>query len=95
MLPARPRVPFSRRSRARFVVRRRCPVVAPPANFSRASGTGAEIAIAILPRSETIPHGFDTSLVALPSRVQHEKPGILALADASATRSLIHRRHPH
>jgi hypothetical protein len=39
-------------------------------------------------RSETILHGFDASLVALPSRVQHEKPGTLALADASATRSL-------
>ncbi len=44
--------------------------------------------------SETIPHGFDTSLVALPSRVQHEKPGTLALADASAARSRIHWRHP-
>lgn len=39
MWPARPRVPFSRPSRARFVFRGHCPVVAPPANFLRASGT--------------------------------------------------------
>ncbi len=73
--------------------RGRCPVVSPPANFWRASGTGDLVVARSLPICETLPHGFEASLVALPSRVQHEKPGTLALADASATRSRIHRRH--
>ena len=72
----------------------RCPVVSPPANFFRTSGARMTSSLHSSTRSETIAHGFDTSLVALPSRVQHEKPGTLALADASATRSRIHRRHP-
>ncbi len=42
---------------------------------------------------ETVPHALNATLVALPSRVQHEKPGTLALAGASATLSVIHRWH--
>lgn len=73
MLPARPRVAFSRPFRARFVFRRRCPVVSPPANFSRARVSNSRLPF--FARSEMILHGFDASLVALPSCVQHEEPG--------------------
>ena len=109
--------PFQGAGRFR-VVGRADPVVAPPANFLRASGTesgatpngGGRLlsclrhdlgynamprnsSLRVATRSEILPHGLNASLVALPSRVQHEKPGTLALSDASATRSRIHRRH--